>query len=40
MNGAIRTGETYRHTFETSGTHSYFCIPHERAGMVGRVVVE
>jgi plastocyanin len=40
MNGAIRTGETYSHTFETPGTHSYFCIPHERAGMVGRVVVE
>jgi plastocyanin len=40
MNGAITNGESYAHTFEVPGTYSYFCIPHERAGMVGRVVVE
>jgi len=40
MSGSITTGETFRHTFEVPGTYSYFCIPHERAGMVGRVVVE
>jgi plastocyanin len=40
MNGAITSGETYRHTFEVPGQYNYFCIPHERAGMVGRVVVE
>lgn len=40
LNGAIQTGETFAHTFELPGTYSYFCIPHERAGMVGRVVVE
>ncbi|MEF8856466.1 MAG: plastocyanin/azurin family copper-binding protein [Haloplanus sp.] len=40
MSGSITTGETFSHTFEVSGTYSYFCIPHERAGMVGQVVVE
>ena len=25
---------------QTTGTHEYFCIPHEQAGMVGEVVVE
>ena len=37
--GTIRSGETWSYTFETSGTHPYFCVPHERAGMVGTVVV-
>ena len=32
--------ESYVHTFETTGTHEYFCVPHEAAGMVGMVVVE
>ena len=40
MNGAITSGETYSHTFEVPGRYNYFCIPHERAGMVGTVVVE
>jgi len=40
MSGSITTGEKYRHTFEVAGTYNYFCIPHERAGMVGQVVVE
>lgn len=26
-------------TFETPGTHDYYCIPHKAVGMVGRVVV-
>jgi plastocyanin len=39
MSGAITSGETYSHTFEVPGQYNYFCIPHERAGMVGRVVV-
>lgn len=38
--GAIFSCETYEHTFEVQGEHPYFCIPHERAGMVGSVVVE
>lgn len=38
--GSIYSGETYENTFEVPGTFHYFCIPHERAGMVGKVVVE
>jgi plastocyanin len=39
-NGALDPGETFEHTFEVSGTYDYFCIPHVRMGMEGRVVVE
>jgi len=38
--GAVQESEYYERTFETAGTHGYFCIPHEAAGMVGEVVVE
>jgi plastocyanin len=38
--GNIQSGETYSHTFEVAGEYPYFCIPHERGGMVGTVVVE
>jgi plastocyanin len=38
--GAVQSGQSYTHTFETAGTHEYFCVPHEAAGMVGTVVVE
>lgn len=38
--GAVQSGQSYVHTFETTGTHRYFCTPHEAAGMVGRVIVE
>lgn len=37
--GDVGGGETWEHTFETTGTHEYFCIPHE-GSMVGTVVVE
>jgi plastocyanin len=37
--GAVGGGETYEYTFETEGTHEYFCIPHEAVGMVGSVEV-
>jgi plastocyanin len=37
--GALYQGDTYRRTFETPGTHTYFCIPHEASGMFGSVVV-
>lgn len=33
-------GETFVHAFEVPGTYEYVCIPHESAGMTGRVVVE
>ncbi|WP_049936097.1 DUF5059 domain-containing protein [Haloplanus natans] len=38
--GAVQSGQSYVHTFETAGEHAYFCIPHEAAGMEGTVVVE
>lgn len=38
--GAVADGHSYVHTFGTPGTHEYFCIPHEAAGMVGTVTVE
>lgn len=38
--GAVQSGQSYVHTFETTGTHEYFCVPHEAAGMVGSVTVE
>lgn len=38
--GSIYTGDRFEHTFEVLGEHDYYCIPHERGGMVGRIVVE
>jgi len=38
--GAVQSGQSFVHTFETTGTHDYLCIPHEAAGMVGTVTVE
>jgi plastocyanin len=38
--GAIEPGDVYQHTFEVAGTHNYFCVPHEKSGMVGQIVVE
>jgi plastocyanin len=37
--GNVPGGESWSHTFETEGTHEYFCIPHEGAGMVGQIEV-
>jgi len=37
--GAIDSGERYSHAFEVPGSYEYVCIPHEQAGMRGRVVV-
>jgi Plastocyanin len=39
--GALhRSGQVYVHTFEATGTHEYLCVPHEAAGMVGKIIVE
>ncbi|SDY48842.1 DUF5059 domain-containing protein [Halobellus clavatus] len=38
--GAVQSGQSFVHTFETTGVHEYVCIPHEAAGMTGTVVVE
>jgi plastocyanin len=35
--GDVGTARTV--TFETAGTHDYYCIPHKMVGMVGRIVV-
>jgi plastocyanin len=34
----LRRG-SFDHTFETEGTYDYYCIPHKRLAMVGRIVV-
>lgn len=38
--GDIKPGATFSHTFTVPGEYQYVCIPHELAGMMGRVVVE
>lgn len=38
--GMIFSGEEYEHTFETPGEFHYVCLPHERASMVGTIIVE
>lgn len=35
----LMPGESFAHAFNTPGVYDYFCIPHEHAGMVGRIVV-
>lgn len=37
--GFIGEGESFSRRFREPGTYRYICIPHERAGMVGSVVV-
>lgn len=36
----VDQGETYEHTFETTGEFTYVCVPHAGSDMVGTVVVE
>jgi plastocyanin len=38
--GDMRPGEEFVHVFTEPGEYRYFCLPHERAGMVGVVIVE
>ena len=37
--GKVKAKGAYRHTFTVPGRYRYFCIPHERMGMVGEVEV-
>ena len=37
--GQTKTSGTFEYTFEDDATHTYFCRPHEGAGMKGAVVV-
>ena len=36
----VNAGDSFEATLTEPGTYRYFCIPHEEAGMVGRIVVE
>ena len=38
--GSIPAGQTWSYTFTTPGTYRYVCLPHERQGMMGTVVVD
>jgi len=35
----VKPGDTFEVTFTVEGVYDYFCLPHEAAGMVGRIVV-
>lgn len=37
--GYLLPRESFAVTFEVPGVYDYFCLPHEAAGMVGRIVV-
>ncbi|MFP5351693.1 MAG: plastocyanin/azurin family copper-binding protein [Actinomycetota bacterium] len=36
----VKAGDSFELALTEPGTYRYFCIPHEEAGMVGRIVVE
>lgn len=38
--GNIPPGQRFTHTFTVAGRYPYFCIPHERRGMRGEILVE
>jgi len=38
--GFIPPGGDYSYTFTVPGTYRYFCLPHEKAGMFGMIVVK
>lgn len=37
--GDIAAGDAWSYTFTVPGRYTYFCVPHERAGMIGHVDV-
>lgn len=37
--GKIPAGQVWSHIFTTPGTYRYVCLPHERQGMTGTVIV-
>jgi len=37
--GYLRPGESFAVTFTVPGVYDYYCMPHEMAGMAGRIVV-
>jgi plastocyanin len=38
--GLIQPGQSWTHTFDVAGNYSYFCIPHETLGMLGKITVQ
>jgi plastocyanin len=38
--GTIDPGKSYSRKFDKPGTYKYFCIPHEKQGMTGTVIVK
>ncbi|MDP9351024.1 MAG: plastocyanin/azurin family copper-binding protein [Chloroflexota bacterium] len=38
--GNIAAGQSWSRTFDVAGEYTYFCIPHELAGMVASLTVE
>lgn len=38
--GDLLPGDAFVRVFEVPGTYEYFCVPHERAGMIGVLIVE
>jgi plastocyanin len=38
--GFMMPGKDFSHTFKTPGEYEYFCIPHEKDGMIGFVTVK
>lgn len=37
--GFLQPGQTFDYKFTVAGVYDYFCMPHELAGMVGRIIV-
>ena len=37
--GNLNQGQEFSHTFTVAGEYTYFCIPHEAAGMIGHITV-
>ena len=37
--GWVTRGQSFRYTFSTPGVYRYVCLPHERARMLGTVIV-
>jgi plastocyanin len=37
--GYLLPGDSYSTTLTVAGVYDYYCLPHEHAGMVGRIVV-
>lgn len=38
--GDVEAGEVWSYTFSVPGTYRYICLPHEKNGMLGTVIVE